>query len=49
MRVFVLELVGLGCLIGAAWLVSPAFGMAVIGVACLVSAFAMSRVVKDDK
>jgi len=49
MRVFVLELVGLGCLIGAAWLVSPAFGMAVIGVACLVSAFAMSRVVKGDK
>ena len=49
MRVFVLELVGLGCLIGAAWLVSPAFGMAVIGVACLISAFAMSRVVKDDK
>ena len=49
MRVFVLEIVGLGCLIGAAWLVSPAFGMAVIGVACLVSAFAMSRIVKDDK
>jgi hypothetical protein len=49
MRVFVLELVGLGCLIGAAWLVTPALGMAVIGVACLVSALAMSRIVKDDK
>jgi hypothetical protein len=49
MRVFVLELVGMVSFIAAGWLVSPALGMAVIGIMALATAFALSRsVAKGD-
>lgn len=50
MVVLVLELVGIVALVVAGFLVSPALGAMVFGVACLASAFAMARSVgKDDK
>jgi small-conductance mechanosensitive channel len=51
MRVFVLELVGMVSFIAAGWLVSPALGMAVIGIMSLATAFALSRSVSkgDEK
>jgi hypothetical protein len=48
--VLVLEMIGLTCFIAAAWLVSPALGVFVIGMASMATALAMSRNVgKDDK
>lgn len=48
MRVFILEIVGMASFIVAGWLVSPALGMAVIGILATASAFVLSRAVKDD-
>ena len=49
MRVFVLELVEMASFIAAWLLVSPALGMAVIGILAFGTAFALSRTVgKDD-
>jgi len=49
MRVLVLEMLGLLSLVAAGWLVSPALGLAVFGVACLVTALSLARsVAKDD-
>lgn len=47
MKVMVLELAGIACLVGAAWLVSPAFGLAVFGVGCLVSAWGLAKATKQ--
>ena len=49
MKVMVLELAGVACLVIAAALVSPAFGLAVLGVGCLVSAWALAKAEKQDK
>lgn len=50
MVVVVLELVGILALVAAGFLVSPAIGAMVFGLACLASAFALSRSVsKDDE
>jgi hypothetical protein len=43
MVVFVLELLGIFSLVAAGFLVSPALGSMVFGVACLAAAFALSR------
>jgi hypothetical protein len=48
MKVLVLELIGLVCFVVAGWLVTPALGFAVIGVAALVSAWSLARITKDD-
>ena len=49
MRVFVLEIVGMASFIAAGWLVSPALGLAVVGVLAIASAFVLSRsVAKGD-
>lgn len=47
MKVVVLELIGLVCFVVAGWLVTPALGFAVIGVAALVSAWSLARITKD--
>jgi hypothetical protein len=49
MKVLLLELIGLVCLVVAGWLVAPALGFAVIGVAAFVSAWSLARISKDDK
>jgi hypothetical protein len=49
MKVLWLELIGLVCLVVAGWLVAPALGFAVIGVAAFVSAWSLARISKDDK
>lgn len=46
MKVVVLELIGLVCFVVAGWLVTPALGFAVIGVAALVSAWSLARITK---
>jgi hypothetical protein len=49
MKVLLLELIGLVCFVVAGWLVTPALGFAVIGVAALVSAWSLARIsTKDD-
>jgi hypothetical protein len=48
MKVLVLELIGLVCFVVAGWLVTPALGFAVIGVAAMVSAWSLARITKDD-
>jgi hypothetical protein len=49
MKVLVLELAGIACLIGAAAVLSPALGLAVLGVACLVSAWSLAKSTKQDE
>ena len=50
MVVVVLELLGIVALVAAGFLMSPALGAMVFGIACLGAAFALSRsVAKDDK
>jgi len=50
MVVFVLELLGILSLVAAGFLVSPALGAMVFGLACLAAAFALSRSVeKGDR
>jgi hypothetical protein len=49
MVVFVLELLGIFSLVAAGFLVSPALGAMVFGVACLGAAFALSRSVSKDE
>jgi len=46
MVVFVLELVGIVALVVAGFLVAPALGAMVFGVACLASAFALAKAEK---
>jgi hypothetical protein len=48
MVVVVLELLGILSLVVAGFLVSPALGAMVFGLACMGAAFALSRSVKDD-
>jgi len=48
MKVLLLELIGLVCFVVAGWLVTPALGFAVIGVAAMVSAWGLARITKDD-
>jgi hypothetical protein len=48
MVVVVLELLGILSLVAAGFLVSPALGAMVFGLACMGAAFALSRSVKDD-
>lgn len=47
MIVFVLEILGLLCLVAAGWLVTPALGLAVLGAATLMGAYALSRNTKN--
>lgn len=51
MVVLVLELVGIFALVAAGFLVAPALGAMVFGIACLTAAFALARSEKvgDDK
>jgi hypothetical protein len=48
MVVVVLELLGILSLVAAGFLVSPALGAMVFGLACMGAAFALSRSVKDE-
>ena len=48
MKVMVLELAGIACLVIAAGLVSPALGLAVLGVGCLLSAWGLAKATKRD-
>jgi len=48
MVVVVLELLGILSLVVAGFLVSPALGAMVFGLACMGAAFALSRSVKDE-
>ena len=48
MVVVVLELLGIFALVAAGFLVSPALGAMVFGLACMGAAFALSRSVKGD-
>jgi hypothetical protein len=48
MKVLVLELIGLVCFVVAGWLVTPALGLAVIGVATFISAWSLARITKDE-
>jgi len=49
MVVLVLELIGIVSLVTAGFLVAPALGAMVFGVACLAAAFALARSEKVDE
>ena len=49
MVVLVLELIGIVSLVAAGFLVAPALGAMVFGIACLATAFALARSEKVDE